>query len=314
MFDTKLRSRLTSATQSIVTAAYWATPIKARRAPRSEPEYLAALIANSTLPLARAWSWLLAPANLQVTITSIFAHQRPRVRFPYEGGAADGLEGCELADWVIVHDHDARRRRAVLVQTKVNSKAVRGAQKRLYEQWPVFQFGPSAISATPPPYNIKPNDEGCRYGVMHSPPARIGCEWTVDRVGGGSTQLATFLVGMLEAGTFGTFGPARSATINGTDDWSQLVDRLLKMSVANVASLKGYLPHGFPRRWSRTLNLPAAAYLMFDGTRGGDGQLKLHPFGALAGPPSDLDLSGDQRGANVLYIQTRSAEEHDAGS
>ncbi len=132
---------LVQASTAIFSAAYWCTPGKALRPAKSEPEALAGLIANSTMPLANAWSHILGPANLDVTITSIFAHQRPQARFPFNGIGTDGSEGCELADWVVVHDHARGNRRAILIQTKMTTGKKVGGAKRLYTGWPPFRFG-----------------------------------------------------------------------------------------------------------------------------------------------------------------------------
>lgn len=92
--------------------------------------------------LERAWQRILGSLNIRFNIRASICHPIPQVR--YSGSS----RACELADLLIVHDHDpvvsAPERRAALIQAKLFGSAGVTArndvQKGLYERWPEFTY------------------------------------------------------------------------------------------------------------------------------------------------------------------------------
>lgn len=288
-----------------------------------EPDYIAGLVLEGTRDLAAAWAPLLAP--YQVSLTGVFCHQSPMVRF--------NNMGCELGDLLWVHEHtDAAgttSRNALLLQAKKTSDlphpvpAQDAIQFELYEQWPRFEYrhrplAPDSRQVTPmlahsgAQYLVISEDAGRQFW----PPAVV-CSVTDPlnawhSLGG---ALAMFLAG----GTGRSF--VDRAAAQGTDDWDAVVWDLLRTSahkvfnrrraryvneprqvVAYLASLDGLLlSTGVPSR------LLSAA--MGDEYAGALGEVEpfdgLEPYEVNPPVPPEERMDDDDGGVSVLIFETR---------
>lgn len=305
--------QLIASARAVIAAGYWARPAGAIRRADKETEFVSTLIESCVGPLTQAWGEILKGIGLDLTVRGVFLHQRPKVRFPSPTMAHCGPGFCELADLLIVHDHERTARRAVLVQAKtVPGCAVTGDQKKLYERWDPFRFAAGPKNAKGRPYAIAPNDEGCRYGIVRIPPPRLEEPWLAEQ------PLATrppddfgrLLAEMLAATVAGRPMPARPATIGGNDDWSALIDELLAISLTAYYPLKGFwpkkqrryicgvLPVGF-MRWhglSKDWEAVATSSSSVDA---------LGPFdpGGGTGEPSTVEREGPE-GISVIHLST----------
>ena len=153
-----------------------------------------------------AWYHDLHNAGISATLQGVVCHGHPWVRYPC------AVARCELADFLLVHDHHpvfgSLQRRAVLVQAKLfHREGVRvknPVQLGLYRQWPRFTYESwpggignldsvhaqaglkdplpgrrereLAITGGPntPPASSTALDDGCRYGMIDVEYSRWG--------------------------------------------------------------------------------------------------------------------------------------------
>lgn len=304
---------LTASARAVIAAGYWTMPAGAIRRADKETEFVATLIESCVGPLTQAWGEILKGTGLDLTVRGVFLHQRPKVRFPSPTVADCGAGFCELADLLIVHDHERAARRAVLVQAKtVPGGAVTGDQKNLYERWDPFRFAAGATGAKGRTYGIAPNDEGCRYGIVRIPPPGLEEPWLATQ------PLATrppddfgrLLAEMLAATVAGRPAPARPATIGGSDDWSLLIDDLLAVSLTARYPLKGFWPEKRRRHFRADLLIGLMRWHGpsedWEAVATSSSRINaLGPFdpGGGSGEPSTVEREGPE-GISVIHLST----------
>jgi len=302
--------QLTASARAVISAGYWTRPAGAIRRADKETEFVTTLIESCVGPLTQAWDEILKGAGLDLTVRGLFLHQRPKVRFPSPTVADCGAGFCELADLLIVHDHERTARRAVLVQAKtVPGDAVTGDQKDLYERWDSFRFAAGAKGRT---YGIAPNDEGCRYGIVRIPPPGLEEPWLAEQ------PLATrqpddfgrLLAEMLAATVAGRAVPARPATIGGNDDWSVLIDDLLSVSLTARYPLKGFWPAKQRRYFRGDLPIGLISWHSLSDSweavaTSSSSVDALGPYdpGGGSGEPSTVEREGPE-GISVIHLST----------
>ena len=260
--------QLTASARAIIAAGYWTKPTAALRHAHQETEFVATLIDSCVGPLTVAWGNILQNSGLDLTIRGAFLHQRPKIRFPSPTITACGEGHCELADLLIVHDHEDSARRACLIQAKTDpGDPVMGAQKDLYERWEPFRFAAGPKSAKGQVYSVMPNDEGCRYGVVRLPPPANEEPWLAEQPLGtrGPVDMGLLLAEMLAATLAQRPTPARTAVIGGSNDWSILIDDLLAASLTSNYPLTGFWPVRRPRLSSQRLPIMAWVETSHDG-------------------------------------------------
>ena len=109
-----------------------------------EPDFLAMLMLEGIPYFNNCLQRALSPIGLKTTVSSVFCHQKPEVKF------ISGTERCELGDILIVHRHiDSSgriRNNALLLQAKIASTVVHRISKseqhqlKLYQEWPEFEY------------------------------------------------------------------------------------------------------------------------------------------------------------------------------
>lgn len=241
--------QLTNAARAVISAGFWTSPTSALRRATKETEFVATLIASCVGPLVNAWSHILAEEALSVTVQGVFLHQRPKIRFPSTSATPVGPGFCELADLLIVHDHGGHRQACLIQAKKVPGAPVVGDQKDLYERWDPFRFASGGQHVKGRLYDVAPNREGGFFGVVRVPPPGLEEPWLVEHPihSVASTDMGRFVAEM-HAGTIaGRTNPARPAVIGGTDDWSVLIDDLLRMSLGSTYPLVNFWPRRMPR-------------------------------------------------------------------
>lgn len=241
----QLEDALVASAQAVIAAGYWTGPDLALRWPDQETEHVATLIDTCVLRLTPAWATILAETGRDLTFHGAFLHQRPKVRFPSPTMNDCGAGFCEAADLLVVIDHGTKARRACLIQAKCDpGDPPRGDQKVLYERWEPFRFAHGHDRAKGPVYSIGPNSDGARYGVVRDPPPRQQPPWILEHPLGSvvADDMGHYLARMLIATVDGAPGPARPATINGSDDWSRLIDDLLRVSLKKKYPLSKFWP------------------------------------------------------------------------
>jgi hypothetical protein len=211
--------------------------------PNAEVGFVAAFILEGVNRIASTWAPELGLMGYSLKMQGVFCHAAPVVDFL--GPSGEKL-GCELADLLVVTDFtDASgrmTRRASLIQAKMAGRATQVLltgqsslrQMHLYQNWPNFSFRDST-------YGTK------SYSLAHTGKGISGSVGVIDRHFKKSTKhaptwtqhdatptpfstideptLGAFLVGMI-AGPNEKFG--RSAVAHGPDDWSTVVDLLLR--------------------------------------------------------------------------------------
>lgn len=216
--------------------------------PRTEVGMVAAVTLAGVPNIATQWRRLLGPNGNSLNLCGVFCHGAPLVKFK---GAATGTTTCELADLLVVADRRGSTRtirRAALIQAKMAGRAqvvsFGGAssvrQLQLYQNWPSFSFvdptyGHNAfLLATNGP------DQSGTFGVIDrhfrnsqaAPPI-----WTqhaanpTPHIISIEPTLGTFLAELAGANRHG-FG--RFASEAGGDDWSDLVNLLLRVTYAQT--------------------------------------------------------------------------------
>lgn len=220
---------LIASARAIIATSFWSGPVNALRVPKIETELVASMVHYCSVPLARAWGRILTGANYDLMLHAAFLHQRPYVRFPSPTTGHCGAGYCELADMLVVVEHDGDARRACLFQAKPVGVAVVGDQKDLYEKWEALRFASGPKHAKGRVYDIGPNADGGHYAIVNTKPS-LGVEpWGVEHPRTAVTidDMGRYLAMMLVANVDGTPGPGRAATVSGTDDWSVLISDLI---------------------------------------------------------------------------------------
>jgi hypothetical protein len=230
--------------------------------PRTEVGLVAAVVLGAIGQIAAAWRPLLAKSGYQLGLTGVFCHAAPLVRFVRPNGRC---ASCELGDLLLVIDRIVRNRTtrtASLVQAKMASKASRVQltghssmrQLSLYQSWPAFSFVDTSYGRAT--YNIKtstgPNpgtfgiiDRHFKNGIAATP------RWTQHEPTPTPQEvtwqplLGTFVANMLPGNRHLCGCPA---VPGGTDDWSMVVDLLLRKTYAKTFRHRSTLGEAMPRR------------------------------------------------------------------
>jgi hypothetical protein len=110
-----------------------------------EPDLVAGLVLESTPLMWRAFSQILEPFGISLSLFSVYCHQTPKVRYP-----GISKTSTEVGDLLVVHIHRASNgrfsRNALLYQAKAASNqpyevpASERHQLRLYTEWPEFEY------------------------------------------------------------------------------------------------------------------------------------------------------------------------------
>jgi hypothetical protein len=245
----------------------------------SEPECVAAFVLFSLPKIARDWSKLLSPHGIALSVSGVFCHQSPMVRFDTLGRVwppAGRPKRCELADLLIVHDNKVNgkiaHRRAVLIQAKKTVSGIVSApdpvQYHLYNQLPLFEIETRTFMSGPRDFTQAMASQfawsGMQYGLirdtagslstwhMHDPLSPLTCL--------PNQQLSRFLTDMLVNSS-----PAgRAAVPGGSDDWDRTIDELLAVTTARTFRLKWFLPSGSARAGALHLGVLAAGGTFYE--------------------------------------------------
>jgi hypothetical protein len=183
----------------------------------------------------------LKPLGYRVSITGVFCHASPQVRFTDSGGTT---RTCELADLLVVIDDKSSSspdRRAGLVQAKlcsttgaISTSGTAAHQLDLYRNWPTFVFTSSAYPATARTFSSSPlgmvGDSG-RYGgidLVASPREWKQIPAAPSMTMGAGLDLSDYLAGAA------TGSDGRAALIGRGDDWSDTVEDLLTVTMTQT--------------------------------------------------------------------------------
>jgi hypothetical protein len=230
--------------------------------PRTEVGLIAAVTLGGITDLAKAWRPLLSSSGLKLSVTGVFCHAAPLVRFKRPNGE---VSTCELADLLVVVDRQGAEkpiRIASLIQAKMAGKAMRAhltgpssvRQLDLYQFWPTFSFVDRVYG--PDVYNLKSKttEDAGMFGIIHrhfknaapTPPL-----WTqhfpkpTPQVITNEPLLGTFIANMAAANASG-YG--RVGRPGGKDDWSKVVDLLLQVTCAKAFRHTSTLGAAAPQR------------------------------------------------------------------
>jgi hypothetical protein len=219
--------------------------IKKRTPPRTEVGLVAAVTLNGIGAIARAWKPALSKMGRSVNIHGVFCHGKPEVDFK--------RTRCELADILIVIDRkDSGQlvRRATLIQAKMAGRQERvyltgtssHKQLNLYQNWPSFTFADESLYGDGS-FDLAKSANGMAgsFGIIdrhltsskhpiwtqHSPNPTPSIITTQPKLG-------SFLTGMFAGQPgFGRYAPQKPK-----DDWSRLLDLLLKVTYARTFAHK----------------------------------------------------------------------------
>ena len=213
-----------------------------RTAPRTEVGLVAAVVLGGVNKIATVWAPFLSKSSMSLNLVGVFCHAAPLVRFQPAG---TNVQTCELADLLIVvdfTDNGVTTRTATLVQAKMASKARRvsltgrssARQLGLYQVWPQFSFVDSVYGAEQYLLATKGGAQSGTFGVIdrhfrmtHAAPPI----WTQHPAlptpsdVTNEPMLGTFIAEMVGGGARG-----RRAWPGGHDDWSKVVDLLLRVT------------------------------------------------------------------------------------
>lgn len=216
-----------------------------RARPRTEVGFVAAITLGGVRGIASAWAPLLKHHGYSLKIDGVFCHAAPVVAFK---GSAGQTVRCELADLLVVTDHldqkGQSRRSASLIQAKMASKAGRISLKGksserqldLYQNWPIFTFEDATYGSKSYCLATPGQSDAGSFGIIDrhfrkspSMPPR----WTQHNARPTPVSITSepsfggFLAHMIgsKAAACG-----RMAVRGGSDDWSDLVDLLLRIT------------------------------------------------------------------------------------
>lgn len=225
-----------------------------------EPDYIAMLVLSAMPAIASAWRPYLAPFGIDLTVSTVYCHQRPVVDYGTRPRP-------ELGDILFVHVHRAKGRRTVrrslLLQAKVAPARYYGLassdlhQLKLYDSWPKFTYHRPSESLSRDVWPKWPHD-GAKY-LMISPLHRLGryphyfgepyYVAKADRFLVAEMDLSFALVSMLALESGRGFYSAEAAARR--TDWTAVVWDLLRF--------------GFDRRFRR-MNIRVSSGSRYSGT------------------------------------------------
>jgi hypothetical protein len=210
-----------------------------RKVPRTEVGFVAAIAIDGSCALASAWRRDLASIGLEMNILGVFCHGTPQIAYKWSNRAVR----CELADLLVVIDvreSTSLSRWATLIQAKMACRKTEVKltgpssinQLRLYQNWPRFEFldpeyGNASFlltkgrSGEPGSFGVIDRHMIPPVWTQHPPtpsPAKVTTE----------PELGAFLAGMASS----RVGFGRRTSQKPKDEWSKLVDLLLKVTYA----------------------------------------------------------------------------------
>lgn len=308
-----LVASLTSSADAVVDDVLLRGSHGMRARPRTEVGFVAAITLGGVPGIASAWTPLLTSHGYSLKIDGVFCHAAPIVSFMGAGGLT---ARCELADLLVVVDHfDAKgqlTRRASLIQAKMASKAARVSlmgnsslrQLDLYQNWPAFSFVEVIYGSKP--YGLKTvgtGDAGS-FGIIDrhfrnsvkSPP-----RWTQHAASPTPADITTEpTFGGFVAHMLGTSARVcgRVAVPGGTDDWSQVVDLLLKVTYEKAFRHGPTLGGSAPPRGTTAFVFRAAALLQKSGTSRRSARDWRPPFDGF-----EVFEDGEPGGISILRLE-----------
>lgn len=282
-----------------------------RTAPRTEVGLVAAVTLGGIGGIASAWGPILSASRSALSLTGVFCHGAPMVRFRSPGSV---VQTCELADLLVVVDSPQKGgivRRASLIQAKM--AAMRGhvsltglsskRQLSLYQAWPQFAFVDPIYGSDRYVLATATRVQSGTFGVIDrhwrkrrsAPPI-----WTQHQASPtpsivtNEPMLGTFIANMATGSMCG-----RRARPGGKDDWSKAVDLLLRITYAKAFRHKTTLGSTTPPRGVTAL----ACFLSGGGNTatvsrrrvGGDWQPPFDGFEYVDNP--------DPGGISLLHVQ-----------
>lgn len=183
MIPDDLFGELCHGARCVVLRAYFDAHRSVAPSIADEIDHLIALAAATRGGLASVWSPVLGRRRIAIRLTGVICHQTPKAQYthPQRGNASP-----ELADLLIVHDHNSKQgqsRRAVLVQVKRTASGIPNGsanpdQEYLYKHWPLFKLkgcGPGKATFLVGDRDLTPNKAGSRYGLVEG---TIPLGWT----------------------------------------------------------------------------------------------------------------------------------------
>jgi hypothetical protein len=231
-----------------------------RTAPRTEVGLVAAVTLGGIGGIASAWGPILSASRLALSLTGVFCHGSPMVRFRSAGSS---VQTCELADLLVVVDFPHKGaivRTASLIQAKMAAKrghvTLKGPSSKrqlsLYQAWPQFTFVDPIYGANQYVLATTTRARSGTFGVIDrhfrkrrsAPPI-----WTqhpaspTPSVVTGEPMLGTFIANMTNGSACG-----RRAQPDGKDDWSKVVDLLLRVTYRKAFRHKPTLGPASPLR------------------------------------------------------------------
>ena len=303
--DREIRNALTQRRQSHL--GFWVAK------PHTEPMAVASLVLVGVHDIHQAWQKHLGPHGYKVSMTGVFCHNSPQVKFTDKAGQP---QRCELADLLIVIDHQnagrAVDRRASLVQAKIASGTgdIPGAhtadQLELLMYWHPFTL-PSAYNQSPRDFKFPaspptPIMSGSYGGIDLGQPNKL---WTqvrpqlVMNISNGCS-LGEFLAAM----SMGDSGFGREAIVCPPpaptqkplkpEDWSATIAEMLKVTATSPFSLALSIRQRRPQRGVTMFgHIPDVFYSSMS-SAGGDG---------LTIEPPYPGIGDGENGVNALYIK-----------
>jgi hypothetical protein len=241
--------------------------------PSREEDFVAAFVLGAMPLIATAWSALLQPLGLSLTVRAIYCHGRPQVAFSRTGLVANvpPSGSCELADLLLCIDDTSGNlttRRAALVQAKMlkgGTVSLSGSdlvQLDLLQNWPAFTFqdpgyatrardftaGVSAAIAT----------DSAAYGLIDKGASLPTWEQLAParKLSPPGQDLGAYFAGLADSSAAAT---GRAAVVGASDDWSYTIDELLSFTGGKPLNLASV-----PPGWSRGVRHLVRFYALAD--------------------------------------------------
>jgi len=144
----------------------------------SEPYFVRDFAFEAAKSMFESWHDILSKGGVQLRVTSVFCHQTPKAHFSLNGSPVKP----ELGDVVVVHDHLGLnpRRRALIIQAKMEAHPVDKVQLSLYKDWPPFSlhgYGARHAKFATGNRSIGRNQFGACYAIIRrgaAPPPIVG--------------------------------------------------------------------------------------------------------------------------------------------
>jgi hypothetical protein len=235
--------------------------------PRTEVGFVAAITLGGISGIATAWRPLLGSLGIRLSISGVFCHAAPQIRFERSSG---GYATCELADLLVVVDSNESGkviRNASLIQAKMAAKAARvkltGAssvrQLGLYQSWPLFSFVEGIYGNNHYDLAMGTTEDAGTFGVIDRhfrnrravPP--LWTQHAAKPTPGAITNEPSLGNFLAEMAAMRRSGFGRRAVPGGEDDWSKVIDILLRVTYAKTFRHAPTLGAAAPHRGDTTV-------------------------------------------------------------